>query len=90
MLPAPCLHALHMFFAFEVARVLEAPLSLARVFAGQLAFRLAAVPLVPDISRVRLVPTAAVTTLSQTCCAHRLPPPCETGKNTIRHAILTA
>ena len=56
-----------------MARVLEAPLSLARVFAGQLAFGLAAVQLVPGISRVRFVPTAAVTTLSQTCRAHRLP-----------------
>jgi len=61
-------------FAVKVVRILEAPLLLARLLAGELAFWLPTEPLAARISRLRSEPTPAVTTPSHSFRAHRLPP----------------
>jgi len=64
MLSSPILNLLHILFAVEIARVLPAPLLLARMLTGHLTFRVRAEPLVAGILRMGSEPSPAMTTLS--------------------------
>jgi len=74
MLPAPSLNLLHVLLAMKVARVLPAPLPLARQLAGRPTGRIQTEALMPGIAPAWPEPNPTVTTLSQPIRAHRLLP----------------
>lgn len=74
MLAPPKLHPSYMYFTAEITRVLATPFMLTGALAGSLAFRLQTEPLVVSIARMRPEPNPAVTTLTESFCAHCLLP----------------